>query len=74
MAARAGQVTVVATVSPGPSDGMMERGDHATRHEPDASLRRRVLCTVREPIVPSTRWLVTAAVASEPVVATAPRS
>ena len=37
------------------SDGMMERGDHTTRHEPEASLRCKVLCTVSAPIVPSTR-------------------
>ena len=72
MAARAGHVTVVATVSPGPSDGTIERGDHSTRHEPETSLRCYELCTVSEPMVPTTRWLVTAAVASDPLEESAP--
>src|ERR1700735_4954853 len=34
MEARAGQVTVVETESPGPSEEMIDRGDHRTRQAP----------------------------------------
>src|SRR6516225_1957228 len=74
IAALAGQFTVVATVSPGLSAGMIERGDHRIFHVPEVSLRCNVLWTVSEPMVPSTRWLVIGVVAFEPEVETAPAS
>ena len=41
MAARVAHLTVVVTVSPGPSWGMMERGVHWISHVPEASLSCR---------------------------------
>src|ERR1700729_4209833 len=57
MGARAGHDRFVETESPRPSDGMIERGDHCTFHEPDVSLSVRTLRTRRVPSVPRLRWL-----------------
>ena len=53
MAARAGHDNVVATESLGPREGMIDRGDHATFHEPDESLSSSRLRTWRIPSEPS---------------------
>jgi hypothetical protein len=52
-AARAGHDNVVATESFGPREGMIDRGDHATFHEPDESVTSRRLRTCSIPSEPS---------------------